>query len=191
MGITLHFHGPLKFINGDKYLIDSEFVNSEGIYIWTIKDEKNSINYVHYIGETGSFGKRQREHFLSITGLNYRIIVPFYARQDIEKIIWNGMWRDRSYRAAASLLENYGEVSKSVVEYIGILNVYFAPTTIEPHLRKHIEGCLGFNFRNKYPDLKIFYPDDNRVGTKEQWLGDKLSIVFDEEIAGIDKEQTI
>jgi hypothetical protein len=191
MSITLHFHGPFKFTSGENYLFNSEFAKDEGIYIWTIKDEKNNVNYVHYIGETSSFGKRQREHLLSITGLNYRIIDPFYARQGIEKIVWNGMWRDRSSTAFTTLLENYNEVSKTVIEYIGIINIYFAPTTIETYLRKHIEGCLGYNFRKNYPDLKIFYPDDNRVATKVERLGEKLILVLDDEIAGIDKEQTI
>ena len=50
--ITLDFVGPLKFHKGKNYLFESELVNSEGIYIWTIKDERNGKNYVHYIGET-------------------------------------------------------------------------------------------------------------------------------------------
>lgn len=189
--ITLNFHGAFRFIRGDDYLFDSNFVESEGIYIWTVKDEKHNLNYVHYIGETTSFGQRQREHFIQMTGLNYRIIDSDFARRGIEKIIWNGMWRDKSSGAVAGLLDNYGEVSKKVVEYIGLINVYFAPTTLDTHLRRHIEGCLGLNLRNKYPDLTTFYPDDNRVGTKAQRLGQKLVVNLPEEIAGIDREQII
>jgi hypothetical protein len=112
-----------------------------------------------------------------MTGLNYRIIDPVSARQGIEKIIWNGMWRDKTADAVASLLDNYGKVSNSVVEYIGLINVYFAPTTFETHLRRHIEGCIGWNLRNSYPDLKTFYPDDNHVGTKAKRLGEKLTLI--------------
>jgi len=154
--ITLDFFGPFKFTKGENYLYRSEYAGKEGIYIWTIKDEKNNVNYVHYIGETVSFGKRQREHFIQITGLNYRIIDPDFARQGIEKIVWNGLWRDRSLDAIATLLDNYGESSQKVKEYIGLINIYFAPTTLEKYLRRHIEGCIGWNFRNKYPDLKPF-----------------------------------
>lgn len=191
MTISLHFHGPLKFTKGDNYLFSTDYVKSEGIYIWTIKDEKSNVNYVHYVGETKSFGKRQREHLIQITGLNYRIIDPDLARKGIEKIIWNGMWRDKSSDAVATLLDNYDNVSKKVKEYIGLINIYFAPTNFETHMRRHIEGCIGGNFRNKYPSLRLFYPDDNQVQSKAQRLGIKVSIVTDERIAGIDNEQSI
>ena len=189
--ITLDFIGPLKLTKGDEYLFHSKFVNSEGIYIWTVKDEKNKINYVHYIGETGSFGKRQREHLIQITGLNYRIIDPDYAKQGTEKIIWNGLWRDKSPHAVAKLLDNYNEVSKKVIEYIGLINIYFAPTSVEVYIRKHIEGCISWNLRKKYTDLNIFYPQDNKVGKKTKLLQQKLFVNLPEDIAGIDKEQII
>ncbi len=189
--ITLDFFGPFKFIKGENYLYHSEHAGKEGIYIWTIKDEKNNLNYVHYIGETTAFGKRQREHFIHITGLNYRIIDPDAARNGIEKIIWNGLWRDRSPNAIATLLDNYDQSTKKVKEYIGLINIYFSPTTLEKHLRRHIEGCIGWNFRNNYPNLKTFYPDDNRVGPRLEPLGQKLIVNLPEAIAGIDKEQII
>lgn len=177
---VLHFKGPYKFNKGDNYLFDSEFSKNEGIYIWTIKNIKNNLNYVHYIGETTSFFKRQKEHIIQITGLNYRIIEPNFAKQGIEKIIWNGMWRDKTKDAVSNLLENYGTVSKIVTEYISIINVYFAPTNYGKDLRKHIEGCIGWNFRNNYPHLKTFYPDDNHIGTKKERLGEKIIVRTDE-----------
>lgn len=112
--ITLNFHGPFKFTKGDNYLFRTSFVKNEGIYIWTIKDETNNTNYVHYVGETTAFGKRQREHLIQMTGLNYRIIDADFARKGIEKIVWNGMWRDRSPDAVVNLLDNYNEVSRKV-----------------------------------------------------------------------------
>jgi len=189
--IALNFFGPFKFTKGDNYLFDQPFLKNEGIYIWTIKDETNKINYVHYVGETVNFGKRQKHHFVQMTGLNYLILDADFARQGIEKIIWKGMWRDRTTNAVADLLDNYHHVSKKVTDYIGIINVYFAPTILEKYLRRHIEGCIAWNFRNKYPDLKRFYPDDNHVGTKAQRLGQKLILNLPEDIAGIDNEQII
>ena len=189
--MTLHFQGPFKFIKGENYLFDCEFVKSEGIYIWTIKDERNSINYIHYIGETVSFAKRQKEHIIQITGLNYKIIEPNEARNGIEKTIWNGMWRDKTKNAVANLIENYNEVSKSVVDYIGLINVYFAKIDCEKELRRHIEGCIASNLRNNYPHLQTFYPRDNRTGVKKEKLGMKIKIITDENIAGIDNEQII
>lgn len=188
---VLNFSRPLKFTRGESYLYDSEFTESEGIYIWTIKDERNGQNYVHYIGETRAFGNRQREHLFQMTGLNYRIICPDAAKEGIQKILWNGLWRDKSANAVANLLDSYDEVSRAVVKYISSINIYFAPTSLAADVRKHIEGCLGWNLRNKYPELKRFYADDNHVGTKAQRLGCKLIVNLPEVIAGIDKEQII
>lgn len=188
---SLTFHGPFTFTRGDDYLFNTGFVKSEGIYIWTIKDEVDRLNYVHYIGETVCFGRRQREHLIQITGLNYRIIDADFARQGLEKIVWNGMWRDRTPNAVADLLENYNEVSKKVIDYIGLITIYFAPTTFELHLRRHIEGCIAWNFHSKYPDLKKFYPCDHPVRTRTQWLGQRLILDLPEDIAGIDREQII
>jgi len=183
----LHFHGPFGFAKGNNYLFDSAFAKSEGVYIWTIRDESKGVNYVHYIGETVSFAKRHREHLIQMTGLNYRIIDPSMAKRGVEKIVWDGMWRDKTPDAAAKLLEKYDEISKNVVEYINLIKIYFAPTKIENSLRKHIEGCLGMDLREKYPNLNIFYPKDNYVVTISNKFGEMLLIEMDEKIAGIDE----
>jgi hypothetical protein len=189
--ITLNFSGPFTFTKGGNSLFHTAFVNSKGIYIWTIKDETNGVNYFHYIGETTSFGERHREHLIQITGLNYRIINPDFARQGIEKIVWNGMWRDKSPDAVATLLGKYDEVNKRVVEYVSLINIYFAPTACQTKLRRHIEGCIARGLRKKYPDLRRFYPDDNHVGTYPEPLGQKLMLSLPEPIAGLDREQFI
>lgn len=189
--MTLNFYGPFKFTKGDKYLYHTEFVNSEGIYIWTIRDERNGRNLVHYIGETTSFGKRHREHLVEITGLNYRIIDADSAKQGIENRVWNGMWRDKSQDAVASLLDSYDEVSKRVIDYVQLISIHFAPTALESGLRKHVEGCFGWNLRSRYPHLKTFYPDDNFVGRYPKPIGRTLIVNLPEPIAGIDTEQAI
>lgn len=189
--IELVFHGPYKFVNGPDSLFLCDFARSEGIYIWTIKDEAHKINFVHYIGETTAFAKRQRDHLIHITGQNYLIIDADWARQGIEKIVWNGLWRDRSKTAVQTLLDKYVDTSKKVVDYIGIINVYFAPTTIASDIRRHIERCLGWNMRLKYPDLKVFYPDDTIVSKPMAIKGINLKMVLPEDIAGIESEMII
>ncbi len=189
--IILDFFGPYKFVEGESYLFNSEHIRKEGIYIWTIKDQINKINYVHYIGETTSLGKRHREHIIHITGLNYGIWDSDQAEKGISEIIWKGMWRDRSNNAIISLLDNYSKMNEKIKDYIGIINIYFAPTALEKDLRKHIEGCIGWNFRHKFPDLKPFYPDDNHIGTKANRIGSRLIVNLPEDIAGIEREQII
>ena len=157
----LHFFGPYSFMKGDKSLFHSQYANSAGIYLWVIKDKKNNLNYIEYVGETDDFAKRQREHIIHILGLNYRILDAQSAMQGVPKIIWNGMWRDKTEDAAGKTLENYESINNQVMQYVKIIDVYFAPTKFPTDVRKHIEGCIGMNLRNKYPDLKISYPDDN------------------------------
>ena len=81
-------------------------------------------------------------------------------------------------------------MSKRVIEFVSLINVYFAPMTCDMQLRKHLEGCLGWNLRNNHPALIMFYPADNHVGTGER-TGQKLIVNLPEAIEGIDNEQTI
>jgi len=63
--ITLDFYGPYKFVKGNQYLYYSEFVEREGIYIWTIKDEKNGNNFVHYIdNHVGTKAQRLKQKLI-------------------------------------------------------------------------------------------------------------------------------
>jgi hypothetical protein len=190
--LALEFHGPFQLTAGLNSLYESEFVRYEGIYLWTIKDEVKNLNYVHYIGETTSFGKRQKEHLTNIVGLNYLILNAEQARLGKFDTLWNGMWRDKSPTAVSSMLESYQKISREqVLDYISLVNVYFAPTKLESGIRKHIEGCIGWNLREKAKqemELKKFYPDDNHVGTMSQKLNRKLIVRLPEPIAGIDPE---
>lgn len=185
---SIHFFGPYSFLKGKTSLFHSEYSQDEGIYLWVIKDTNNNINYIHYVGETTKFAKRHKEHLIQILGLNYYIIDANLAKQGIQKIIWNGMWRDKSKDAASNTLENYGIVSKHVIKYVECIDIYFAPTKFPRDLRRHIEGCIGWNLRNKYPKLTRFYPDDNHVGTSTDQLNEKIAISSDEPIAGLDCE---
>jgi len=185
---SLHFFGPYSFLKGKKSLFHSEYSQNEGLYLWIIKDTDNNINYIHYIGETTKFAKRQKEHLVQILGLNYYVIDADLAKQGVHKILWNGMWRDKSKDAVTNAIKSYNTVSVYVVKYIECIDVYFAPTKFPRDIRRHIEGCIGWNLRNKYPVLTRFYPDDNRVGTRAEWLNKKISISSDEPIAGLDRE---
>lgn len=183
--IRLKFSAPLKFSKKGNYLFDSKFECDEGIYIWTIKDELNNINYVHYIGETTNYKKRLREHFIGIMSLNYMINNPERARVGEWEVIWNGMWRDRTANAANKLLENYENVSKYLLDYVDIINVYFAPLKVDKKLRKHIEGEIANNLKSNYPELCKFYPSDSRTYRSQTKYGITLYIDFEEKIDGI------
>lgn len=189
--IELTFHGPFTFTKGDRYLFNTRFLKSEGLYIWTIKDAVDNANHVHYIGETGYFARRQRQHLIQMTGLNYPILDADFARQGLKKIIWYGMARDKSRSAAADLLESYNEVSQKVTGYVGLIHIYFAPTALGLRLRRHLQDSIIWNFRTNYPELKKFYTDDSHASIKPQRFGQTLLLELPEAIAGIDREQHI
>jgi hypothetical protein len=49
--IRLHFFGPYSFVKGDKSLFHSPYANSEGIYLWVMKDREKNRNYIYgYVG---------------------------------------------------------------------------------------------------------------------------------------------
>lgn len=188
---SIHFHGPFNFFDGENSLFESEFSNETGIYLWVIKDAVKDLNYVHYIGETIRFAKRHREHITHILGLDYYVIDPVLARRGIHQIAWNGMWRDKSKNAAARTLRNYRDVSKIIIDYIKVIDIYFAQTDFPKDIRRHIEGCIGENFRNKDLEFTKFYPDDNRVGPRKLPINERLSITSDQAILGLDSEIVI
>ncbi len=189
---TLHFSGPFSFLNKESSLFRSKYSQDKGIYLWVIKDIKNDINYVHYVGETGeNFSKRHKEHLTNILGLNYQVLNANSAKQGIHEVLWNGMWRDKSNNAAKHTLENYDNISRYVVNYVKCLDVYLAPTGFSPNIRKHIEGCIGWSLRSKYPELTRFYPADNHIGRMKESLNRTLTVSSDEPIAGIDNETRI
>jgi hypothetical protein len=187
----LHFFGPYSFMKSSKSLFHSQYAKSEGIYLWVIKDKNKNLNYIEYVGETTNFAKRHREHITNFLGLNYRILDAQSALQGIPKIIWNGMWRDKSENAVGDTLENYDLISNQVTQYIKLIDVYFATTKFSSDIRKHIEGCIGWNLRNNYPHFATFYPADNHVGTKSKKLDEKIIISADEKILGLDNEMLI
>lgn len=190
--LLLKFHGPFSFGEDRDSLFKCDFASQKGIYIWTIKDALHKINYIHYIGITDrTFAERQREHLIHILGQDYRIIDVNAARRGEENIVWNGLWRDKSEGAIQKLLTQYANTSKKVVDYVKLINVYFAPTSLHNNLLCHIEGSLGWNLREKYPNLTLFYPTDNYVRKEKEKRNIRLLIELSEPIAGIDNELII
>ena len=64
--------------------------------------------------------------------------------------------------------------------------MFFAELKVENRLRRHIEGCIGWNLRNKHPEYKKLYPDDNQVGTMKEKNNGELHITSSEIIKGLD-----
>lgn len=183
--IDLHFYGPLSFWPGERSLFHCSLRDKPSIYLWTFKSESDGQYYVHYVGETWSFAKRQREHLVNILGMNYGTFDPAAARRGEQTRLWPGLWRDKTPDGPARLLERYAENASAVLEYVKAMDVFVAEVHVDKNLRKHIEGSIGWNIRNNHQDKKMLYPDDNHVGTGGR-TGRQLRITADAPIAGLD-----
>jgi hypothetical protein len=185
--IQIYFDGPFSFSNNS--IFECKYKNSPGIYLWIIKTENG--NMIHYIGETINFAKRQKEHLINILGFYYGIFDVNKAKEGNSVLLWKGLWRDKSDNLTSELLSNYQKLNPLVIDYVNCINIYFAEIDIDSNLRKHIEGSIGWNLRNKYKDYKVLYPDDNHIGMMANKLNRNLIINSSEIILGLDKEMII
>lgn len=186
--IQLNFAGPFTFVDGEGSVFKSRYVKSEGIYLWTIKQIIGRYHLIHYIGETKSLAKRQKEHLIHMLGFNYGIWDPDKLQNGISDLLWNGLWRNKNENGPALQLKAYEELSHVILKYVSVLNIFFAEINIEDNKRKHIEGIIGRNLRNNPPEYKSLYPDDNLTGIRKIKYNEKVLIKSSEEIKGIDSE---
>lgn len=184
--IALNFVGPFTLVDGKACVFHSAFAASPGIYLWTIRQDYDDTHLIHYVGETVSLGKRHREHLIQILGLNYGIFNPDKARQGVSELLWKGLWRDKTATGPLMQLEAYRSIHQDVLQYLSILNVFFAELNADSNLRKHVEGCIGWNLRNNHREHKALYPDDNHVGTMKDKTNGNLYISVPETIKGLD-----
>jgi len=186
--ITLAFQGPFTFVGGESSIFHSPVADSTGIYLWTIRQREDDMHLIHYIGETTSFARRNREYLTQILGMNYGIFSPEKAREGVSEILWPGAWRDKTQDGPAIQIEAYETVRDDVMSYLAFLNVFFAELEdgIDSRLRKHIEGCIGWNLRNHHPEAKALYPDGCHIGTMADKNHGTLRVSTPEEIRGLD-----
>ena len=184
--LSLHFAGPFTFSSGPQSLFHSEFANAEGIYLWTVQQAQDSSHLICYVGETTNFGKRHREHLIHILSMNYGVFDLDAAMHGQHVVLWGGLWRAKNIDGPDQLLSKFGDLVDRVRRNINITTIFFAPTQLESRLRKHVEGCIGWNLRNKHPEYKVLYPDDNHIGTGKRKDNGILRITADANIRGLD-----
>ena len=166
--LQINFEGPFTFTDGERSLFHSTYAKSEGVYLWTIQQNVDASHLIHYVGETKTFAKRHREHLIHILSMDYGIFDPTDAATGQCTILWSGLWRDKSPEGPGRLISEYMKLKDAVPQYLASLSIFFAPTALEQGLRKHVEGCIGWNLRTKPPESKVLYPDDNRIVIKQK-----------------------
>jgi hypothetical protein len=184
--IALDFVGPFTFTAGEGSVFHSPCATAAGIYLWTIKQRSDQTHLIHYVGETISLGARHREHLIHVLGLNYGIFNPDRAQEGVCELLWPGLWRSRGLDGPSKQIEAYQALHEHVLRYLSIVNIFFAELNTETQLRRHIEGCVGWNLRNNHPECKVLYPDDNHVGTLATKDRGELRVNAPEPIRGLD-----
>ena len=188
--VNVNFTGPFSFRDPQNSVFTAPCAGEAGVYLWTIKQCSDFTHMVHYIGETTSLAKRHREHLVNILGLSHGIFDPDKAQQGVSERIWSGLWRDKSPEGPGKQMAAYQAIHASVIKYVSILTIFFAPLRVETQLRKHIEGCIAKNLRNNHSADTALYPADNHVGTMSEKNRGKLMTTAPEIICGQEKRST-
>jgi hypothetical protein len=184
--IKLHFAGPYKFLENNNSLFTCEYSASQGIYLWTINTPAGYL--IHYIGETTNFSTRQKEHLIQILGLNYGIWDIGEAKKGNSIPLWKGLWRDKQNKMISEIGDAYQKLSSTTIEYINLIDIFFAEFHGTNRSRQHIEGSIGWNLRNNHHDAKALYPDDCHIGISREKLNCKLLMSCSKNILGVDSE---
>jgi hypothetical protein len=184
--LSLRFQGPYTLTEGSRCLFGCEMRDIPCVYLWTISNEDGRY-FIHYVGETYRFAARQRRHLMGILGLDSGIFDVPAARSGKLKRSWDGLWRDKSADSTSKALSHYATATAAVLEYVGAIEIFAARVDGDAQLRKNIEGAIGYNLRERHPDAKLLYPDDNRIGKGMTPRNMRLHISCDAPIAGVDE----
>ena len=138
-----------------------------------------------------SLAKRQREHLLAQLSLDYGICDVEALKKGELKFIWNGLWRNRSSKNIENLLSIYPKISKEVIANVNVNEIFFTEIDTDMKTRRAIEGIIGYTLRNKFPEYKTLYPDDNRIARSLIPMNIKIEVSMAEKILGLDTEYNI
>jgi hypothetical protein len=180
---ALHFQGPFTFVDHGRGIASSEFAASEGIYLWVKSDGQR--RYIHYVGETTAFLKRHKEHLTQKLGLNYGVFRADAVAADDPAPIYGGMWRDKSEDPLTRTVQAWLRLQKEILASVESVEVFFAPTTLTNEMRKHVEGCLARQLRQRHPVEARFYPADNRT-IPRMMVGQTIHVTSEWPIEGLD-----
>ena len=181
----LRFHGPSTFVDHGRGIARSPFAGGAGIYLWTKTDGRR--RFIHYIGETTHFLKRHKEHLTQLLGANYGVFRADSVAADDPAPIFGGMWRDKSADPLTSTVQAWLRLQREIHANVESVEVFFAPTEVSNELRKHIEGCLARQLRQRHPVEARFYPADNRT-IPRRMLGQVIRVTSELPIEGLDPE---
>lgn len=97
------------------------------------------------------------------------------------------MWRDKSGDLLTRPVQVWLGLQREIHANLESIEVSFAPTTFTGEMRKHLEGCLARQLRQKHADTARFYPADNRAIPRKM-LELKTSVTAEMPIEGLNPQ---
>jgi len=182
---ALHFRGPFTFVDHGCGIASSGFETSPGIYLWVKSDGER--RFIHYVGETTNFLKRHKEHLTQMLGANYGVFRADAVAADDPAPIFGGMWRDKSRDPLTRTVQAWLGLQREIHANVESIEVFFAPTALSNGMRKHVEGCLARQLRQRHPEAARFYPADNRTIPRAM-QGIRITVTSEVPIEGLDAE---
>ena len=150
----LHFHGPFTFVDHGRGLARSEFARRAGIYLWVKTDGRRRL--IHYVGETTDLLKRHKEHLTQLLGANYGVFRADAVAADDPAPLFGGMWRDKSPDPITNTVKAWLELHERIHANLESIELFFAPPDCSHEMRKHVEGCLARQLRQRHPQAARF-----------------------------------
>lgn len=181
----LHFRGPFTFVEHGRGIATSGFAGAAGVYLWTKTD--GITRYIHYVGETKNFLKRHKEHLTGMLSAHYGVFRADAVAADDPTPLYGGMWRDKSPDPITNTVHAWLELHERIHANLESIEVFFAPTDCAHDMRKHVEGCLARQLKQRHPGAARFYPADNRTIPRKM-LGIRIAVTAEAPIEGLDPE---
>jgi hypothetical protein len=155
---TINFKGPYDFLpSGENFFFDQEDAKTSGIYLWAVKDKDESY-FINYVGISAqSIWARHSTHLTYYLSGNYRIIDPKELLRKKFKVIYqpNADWKP--------YLSNYFNLSKTTLELLKIIKIFYATLVLDKRTLERIETSLIKHIRNNYEDTYAKVLDNTRI----------------------------
>jgi hypothetical protein len=118
-------------------------------------------------------------------GINYGVFRADAVAADDPAPIYGGMWRDRSADPLTTTMQRWLGLTREIHAGVESVEVFFAPTDVSNELRRHIEGCLSRQLKQRHPVEARFYPADNRT-IPRALIGQAIRVTPELPIEGLD-----
>ncbi|MHC4091868.1 MAG: hypothetical protein ACYSVY_16645 [Planctomycetota bacterium] len=164
--LRLQVHGPFGWLTGLDLpcVFDAPEIDGAGVYLWTVSFGTGEL--VYYVGESGLFTRRFREHLFAHLGGVYRIYDTNSLRSGRIERVWPGMWQKDGERSAGEFLSRRNELLPMVERQLRLMRLWLIPTDLPERHRKLVEAAIARTLREHPPPVGTFQEDDIRYARR-------------------------